>query len=183
MDWEPLLLVIAGGVLGIFGSFITQWWSGRQADSRERRDRAHEREVWARQLRYEAHIGFLNEFERLFNAAMRAEGLGLSDQGVEPPEDFLFPLHDRLTILRTVSDQKTINAANDAIEALNGYAFGGLPDVAPLDRRDRYLVAMREEFGLTRIRIWEDDVRDEIEDRAPNEQLPGSPRPGPALDR
>lgn len=167
MDWGALTLIIVGGVLTAGGGFVGQWWTSRQALAREKRDREHEQRVWTRQLRYEAHIGFLNEFERLFNIAVRAEAQGLHDQGVEPSPDFLTPAQDRLTLLRTVSDQKTINAAKDAIETLSSYAFDGLPEAAVLDRRDRYLVAMREEFGMTRIRTWEDDILDEIEDRTP----------------
>lgn len=162
MDWGNLLPVIVGAVLAAGGSLMGQVLVGRQASARERRDRDHEQRVWARQLRHEAHIGFLNEFERLFNVAVNAEVQGHRDRGAEPDYDFLVPLYDRLTLLRTVSDQKTIDAAKAALESLKGYVFGGMPDAAVEYSRDRYLVAMREEFGFPPIRTWEDDVQIEI---------------------
>lgn len=118
----------------------------------EKRDRDHEQRVWARTLRYDSHIGFLTEFENRFNHVIKFEAEGWPDRGAELPEDFLFPLYDRLTMLRTVGDQSTIDAAEGALSALRGYAYGPRKPPEVEKARDLYLVAMREEFGLDPIR-------------------------------
>lgn len=107
----------------------------------------------------------------MFAVAEHADAEGRRDEGAEPARDFLVPLYDRLTTLRAVSEQKTIDKAKAALDALRDYVFGGLPDAAVEYGRDRYLVAMRAEFGLDPIRTWEDEIYDEME--AARDELPG----------
>jgi hypothetical protein len=87
MDWGTLATTALGGVLALVGAFGTQWWGSRKALERENRDREHDREVWAPDLRYAAHVDFMREFnerQRVLTTLIdRDETTG------DVPEDYL----------------------------------------------------------------------------------------------
>lgn len=59
LDWSILAPTALGGLLAIGGGFLGQWWNSRQTALRERA-------VWARDLGYEAHLSFIETYQRLF---------------------------------------------------------------------------------------------------------------------
>jgi hypothetical protein len=131
------------------------WWrvprpvvGERRAVAREQRDREHEREIWARDLRREAHVAFIAEFDRKFKVIEKwlaeAEGDG-------PDHDYLQSINDTMTPMRLVADNETATLAFEALGVLNDYTFGK-PGAVPWDAVNRamvnYLQAVRWEFGL-----------------------------------
>jgi len=73
MEWSTLAPTALGGALAIVGGLVGAWWSERGAAAREERARLHERDVWARERRFEAHTAFVNEFERLWHIAQDSD--------------------------------------------------------------------------------------------------------------
>ena len=65
MNWSTLAPTLLGGLLALGGSMLGQWWNERRAIQREERNRSHNHEVWARQLRYETHVAFLKILDRV----------------------------------------------------------------------------------------------------------------------
>jgi hypothetical protein len=154
MNWSPIVTTALGGALAIVGGFAGQWWGERNATAREARDRAHEREVWARGLRYEAHVAFLSEYDRRYDEVRDAKLL--PDDGSEPPENYLVPLWDRHQAVRLVCTEATARAGERARDALFAYTFrNGKWEVVEYER-DRYLAAVREEFELPPVPIMGD---------------------------
>ena len=153
VDYSTLAQTALGGVLVAGGGFLGQWWSERRAVAREHRDREHERQVWARGIRYETHVQFISTYQRLRKAVEDARDQGMD---VEAPEDYLVPLHDQMTSLRLISQQATQDKALRAIVALDLYTHRGgkWPDVEK--HFDRYIGAVREEFHLPPIDLFED---------------------------
>jgi hypothetical protein len=151
MDLEAFLLVVVGGLLTAGGGFLAQWWSGRQADAREVRDRNHEQRVWARQLRYDTHISFLNDFEQVLNTAVLGEIRDPDGSHHQLPDDYLVPLYDRLVGMRAISEEQTTTRAGDAVNALAAYVFDRGGSVVEVGiKHEMYLDAMRGEIGLPR---------------------------------
>lgn len=153
MDLTPVLTTLFGGVLALAGGFAGQWWSERNAAAREERQREHDREVWARGLRYEAHVAFLAEFDRKYDTVRR---VGDAEPGREPENDYLASLWDRHQAVRLVCTQPTALAGEVALEALHRYVFADGPWESVDYQRDRYLSAVREEFGLPEVAIMGD---------------------------
>ncbi len=108
MEWLPGLLgVVIGGLLG--GGF--GWLSQRRAadQAKETRDREHERQVWARQLRYQTHAQFLSEFAVLFDAAMQAD-IALQQEftpDTQPTIAMMGALNVQLTMLEMLAEPST----------------------------------------------------------------------------
>lgn len=146
MDWSSLALTFLGGALAVGGGFFGQWWSERAAVAREQRERDHEREVWARGLRYEAHVEFLSTFDAKCKAASAAKDRG---EGQEAPHDWLVPLRARLQALRMLGTRETWESANVAFENLYAYVFEEPDDWQSVEFAiDEYLLAVRREFHL-----------------------------------
>ena len=146
MDWSLVVPTVVGGVLAIGGGFVGQWWSQRSALAREAREREHEREVWARSLRYEAHVAFLTEFDRMLREA-REERKRLPDW--RPGDAASGLLWDRFQALRLVCAALTTAAAESAVDALRDYLHTPGGRWRPVDvEREGYLAAVRDEFGL-----------------------------------
>jgi hypothetical protein len=153
VEYSTLVQTTLGGVLALGGAFLGQWWGERRAVAREQRDREHERDVWARGLGYEAHVQFISTFQRLYKAVTDARDRG---NDIEPPEDYLVPLHDQMTSLRLISQQVTQNQAWRAITALDRYTYRDGMWTEVEKYFDRYLGAVREEFHLPPIELVED---------------------------
>jgi hypothetical protein len=153
VEYSTLVQTTLGGVLALGGAFLGQWWVERRAVAREQRDREHERDVWARDLGYEAHVQFIGTFQRLFKAVSDAED---RRDGSEPPEDYIQPLCDQMTSLRLISQQATQDKAKRAITALSKFTYTGgtWPEVDKFF--DGYVGAVREEFHLPPIDFVED---------------------------
>jgi hypothetical protein len=146
--YSTLVPTALGGGLALGGGFLGQWWGERRAVARELRDRDHEREVWARDLRREAHVAFIAEFERKFKAM---EDWLAEPVGDGPDHDYLESVNDTLTPMRLVADNETATLAFQALWLLKGYAFGKPGVVANIEVRRAmvdYLQAVRWEFGL-----------------------------------
>lgn len=152
VDYSALVQPSLGGVLVLGGGFLGQWWGERRAVAREHRGREHEREVWARGLGYEANVQFISTYQRLLKAVEDARDQGVD---VEAPEDYLAPLHDQMTSLRLISQQATQDNTLRAIIALDTYTHRGgkWPEVEK--HFDRYVGAVREEFHLPPIDLFE----------------------------
>jgi len=153
VDYSTLVPIALGGLLALGGGFLGQWWGERRAVAREQRDREHEREVWVRGLAYEAHVQFIGLFQRLYRAVTDTRDRG---DHIEPPEEYLAPLHHQLTSLRLVSQQATQDKALRAIIALDALTYRGAHWDEVETHFDRYLGAVREEFHLSPIKLWED---------------------------
>jgi hypothetical protein len=157
MDWSPIVTTALGGALAIIGGFAGQWWGEKKATAREARDRAHEREVWARGLRYEAHVAFLSEYDRRYDQMWIVKQLQQLPGPSEPvPENYLQPLWDRQQAVRLVCTEATARAGERARDALASYTFRDGEWEAVDYERDRYLAAVREEFGLPPVPIMGD---------------------------
>ena len=158
MDWTPFVSTLLGGLLAAGGGFAGQWWSERRERAREERNREHEREIWARGLRYEAHVAFLSTFDAKYKSAQEASGR--HDLG-EVPDDWLVPVWDRLQALRMVCHDRTAKKAETALASLQAYTHGtgGRWEQVEWDL-DRYLGAIREEFQLAPISLFGEDLPD-----------------------
>ncbi len=143
---SALINTLMGGGLTLAGGFAALWWTDRQSIAREVRERKHEREVWARNLRQQAHAEFL----ALANAVFRA--LIENEQGPdagEPLENLLAPVWDHFEVLRMVSDDGTIKAAERLVDALRRYAQRGVEWGQRCSTQwTATLLAVRSEFGL-----------------------------------
>ncbi|MBO2456581.1 hypothetical protein [Actinomadura violacea] len=150
MSWTSLISTLLGGLLALGGSWLGQWWTERRAVAREKRAQEHERVVWARSLRYEAHLAFLKEFDDIFNGLYDHFEDGGSS-GV-PEEHFSF-LWEKLEVMRIVSNDDTTHMAGEAIKSLQSYSG----DWAPVQwTRDRYLGTVRSELQLPPIKLMGD---------------------------
>lgn len=146
MELTPGLSTVLGASLALVGGFAGQWWSERRAAARESRERDHEREIWARHLRFEAHVAFLAEYDRKYTAYAEATLTALD--GEEPEDDYLVSLYDRYQAVRLVCTDTTARSGREAQDALSAYVFAdGTPDIVD-HARDNYVDAARHEFGL-----------------------------------
>lgn len=155
MDWSSLATTTLGGALAIGGGFLGAWWSERRTADREARARAHELDVWARGLRYEAHVKFLDVFDEKYRIYLEAEH---ESTPVEPPDDWLVPVWDAYNRLRIVCEQETADQAEAAVKALHDCLFGRGRWEQVQWASDQYLGAMRKEFGLNRIKLMGEDA-------------------------
>jgi hypothetical protein len=151
VDYSMLVPTVVGGILALGGGLVGQMWSERAAVAREKRDRDHEREVWARDLRRQAHETFLAEFGRKFKIIDESPAIPKHD-GSEPDPDFLETIFDTLIPLRLFAGNETTRRAWNAFFVLKDYAFGSATepkthsDVARA--LDEYVQSVRNEFGL-----------------------------------
>ena len=103
-DRMPVLTTALDGLLAVAGGFVSGSWAERRADAREQQAREHEREVWARGLRYEAHVAFLSIRDAKFRLVSEAKDDPFHAQhGREPSEDYLMPVWDRYQALQETS--------------------------------------------------------------------------------
>lgn len=151
MDWGTLATLVVGAVLAIVTGLVGQWWSEGRAVEREQRQRERDRDDWARDRRYDAHVQFLKTHDELYGTVQRAKLRRMEDpsgQPGEPPDDFLTPLMIRLTMVRLVSEKATADTAEAAFQALMQYSFrSGQWEMVDWTL-DQYLGAVRQEFGL-----------------------------------
>jgi hypothetical protein len=145
MNWTTLSSTLLGGLLALGGTTLGQWWNERRALRREERDREHEREVWARQIRYEAHLSFVKILDDKHSVAVDAEN---DPNDPEAPEDWLMPVWDKLQEMRLVSEEGTISKADEAFKCLQEYVYGHGKSQDVSLARDEYLGAVRKEFRL-----------------------------------
>lgn len=148
VDYSTLVPIALGGLLALGGGFLGQWWGERRAVAREQRDREHEREVWARDLRREAHVAFIAEFERKFKAM---EDWLAEPVGDGPDHDYLESINDTLTPMRLVADNETATLAFQALWLLKGLTYGepgGVVSAEVESAMVMYLQAVRKEYGL-----------------------------------
>lgn len=153
VDWSGLATTVLGGVLAIGGGFLGAWWSERRTAEREARVREHELDVWARGLRYEAHVKFLDLFGAKYRLYLDTEE---DPNALDPPDDWLVPVWDAFQRLRIVCEQETADKAEAAVDALQKYVFrdGRWEEVEWAS--DQYRGAMRKEFGLKQIKLMGD---------------------------
>jgi hypothetical protein len=154
VELANLAPTLLGGALAIGGGMAGQWWAERRSMAREKRDREHEREVWARGLRVDAHLAFLTLFDERYGEWQSIRhGFGGS---AEPPEDYLAPLWQRFQALRLVCSESTAKLAQKAMRSFNEYVFeNGRWEQVEWDE-DQYLGAIREELRLPPIPLMGD---------------------------
>lgn len=145
MDWSTFADTALGGALALSGGIAGAVVTDRRAAAREQRTRDHEREVWARGLRHEAHVAFLSIVDEKFKAVSSARE---DDDGREAPDDFLVPVWDRYQALRMVCTKDTAEAAERVTTALLDYTFQAGQWQNVEHQRDVYLGAIRAEFHL-----------------------------------
>ncbi len=134
----PFLSALIGGLLALAGVFATQWWTGRR-----------ERQAWGRTESATAHKEFLKEYQRLWAIADADRVYGSIPWG-EYEEEKLEPLRALHHTLAMFSHGRTLHRAGMAVEALNRYLLNdgqGNRDLAER-AREKYLDAVREEFGI-----------------------------------
>lgn len=153
MNWTTFLSTLLGGLLALGGSWLGHWWNERRAIEREVRNRDHEREVWARELRREAHVHFLSEFDTKYRIAMDHEAFPGPE---EPPEDWLSTLWSNIQSMRLVSNDETIEKAQNAIRELNTYVFHDGQWEQVDYALDMYIGEIRKEFNLPPISLMGD---------------------------
>lgn len=153
VNWSAFLTTALGGFLTLGGGLLGAWWTERRARDRETRAREHEREVWARGLRLEAHGRFLDVFEAKYRVVMNAKD---DPYKPDPPEDWLAPVWDAFQRLRIVCDQETAHTAEAVIKALHEYTFGKGKWEQVEWASEQYLGAIRREFGLKQIELMGD---------------------------
>src|SRR4051812_29213535 len=86
---------LIGGGLTLLGVLITLTWTGQRERQRETDRRKHERETWARDLRYQSHVAFLTEFTAKSDAIDANEANYPEGDGPEPSYDWLLPVWNR----------------------------------------------------------------------------------------
>lgn len=154
MNWTTLLSTLLGGTLALFGGGLGQRWNERRAIEREARTREHEREIWARDLRREAHVQFLSEFDKRYQNAV--DNKIYPSPETDPLEDYLAPLWSHLQSIRLVSNNDTIETAQKAIKELDAYVFHGGQWEQVEYARDIYIGEIRNESNLSPIALMGD---------------------------
>lgn len=161
MDISSVVPTIVGGLLALGGGFLGQWWSERRAAEREARERNNEREVWARDLRYQAHVEFINVFNTVFKR-LYAWKQNPGDES-EPPDNFLTPVIDAMTPMRLVTNEITQLHAIVALEALRTYPSRGGSTYRDVDKAlGGYMATVRREFDLQPINHYSSRPRSEL---------------------
>lgn len=147
--------VLIGGGLTLGGGLLGSWVGERRAVAREERDRAHEREVWARSLRYEAHLQFLSEFDHRYKAIAEAKARARQ----EPvPDDWLDPAWDRLKSLRLVCAEQSAQTAEHLLLIVGEYSDEkAIWEDVEVARR-QYVDAIRAEFHMPPIALRSDAI-------------------------
>ena len=118
-----------------------------QALTKEARDRLHERQVWARQLRYQTHVQFLVEFAVLHDAAMQ---LDIARQleatpATQPTIAMMAAVNIQLTMLELLAEPSTHEKAWAAFDALRDYSDGRSDHERVITLRSEYVAAVRAE--------------------------------------
>ena len=151
MDWSSLVGVVVGGLLAAGVGWLTQRRAANQATAKEARDREHEQQVWARNLRHQTHAQFLLEFARLSDAALQFDiavhgGEASADQ---PGTAMLWAVDVQLTMLELLADASTYEKARTAFHALSDYAITGSGDYQLVSQLlSEYVAAVRAESKL-----------------------------------
>ena len=153
VDWSTLVPVVIGGALTLGGAMLGSWVGERRAMAREERDRDHERETWARNLRYESHLRFLADFDQYYKTIEQSKQRGI-DEPV--PDDWMNPLWDRLQSLRLVCAEATTLEAEATVLVLDEYEASKKvwEDVEVACRA--YVNAVRAEFHMPPVSLKSD---------------------------
>lgn len=142
-DW---LLLVLGAVLSLAGGLASQLVADSRAVKAEQRARQHERDVWARGIRYELHNEFQARFQRLWNIVTDENPQG--DRPVDEGE-FFSRLADPLAKMDLWASDEATGAATRAALLLDTFASSNrvkYQDV--LDSFEAYKTAARIESGL-----------------------------------
>jgi hypothetical protein len=153
MNWTTLSSTLLGGLLALGGTTLGQWWNERRALQREERTREHEREIWARQLRHEAHLAFLKMVGTAWSLAVDIRN---DPTGPDANEDFLEPIWDKLQELRLISEENTLSKADTTFRHLWVYVYEKGEGKSVSTAIEQYILAVREEFRLPHINFSED---------------------------
>ena len=120
--WVPLVVAL----LGIGGVLLSQLMANKREEARSRDEgnreqRASMREDAARSYEYrrEAYIDFVRDYHRHWNILAAEPWKPRPD----PPEDWLQPLHDRLTEIDIFGTREAARLAREALNELDDYAF------------------------------------------------------------
>jgi hypothetical protein len=129
--WVPLVVA----VFGLAGVLVTQSLATRREDARWERERARERDRWAREdtarsydHRRDAYMAFFKTYNERWNAL---ETAWISSGVVnEPPEDFLAALYDLASEVEIFGTREAASCAREAYKALSAHAFANkrMPD-------------------------------------------------------
>lgn len=166
---KPITLLpalIAGlvtGVIALAGVIYTQSQATQREDqrwtregSRLREERQWQRELWARDHRREAHLGFLAEQRRLDHWMMMYTRVGL--EGVETPkEDWAEPLGRRLLDVQVFGSQSAAVAAQRLYRATQQLESGAVGHMMQVDRAiETYRRLVQGDLGLaeTTLPAW-----------------------------
>lgn len=153
MEWTILLNTALGGILAIGGGLGGALMAERRADARENRSREHERKVWARNLRHEAHLTFMRIFDERYMKISEAKNDPTSP---ETPDDYLGPVWIQFESLRLVCEPPTAKQVQELMTSLREYAYANGRWEYVEYHRDNYLGAVREELGLPRVPLMGD---------------------------
>jgi hypothetical protein len=141
--------VLSGG-LTVTGVVLTQNRADRREDERWRREREHERQVWAREeatrtydQRRDAYLDFMKDWDERFNAIYMNK---LTREEPEPPEDYLEPLFKHVEQVRTFGSRQAGSLALDAFGALRYHAYEGGP--IPALGLDEFREQVRRDLGV-----------------------------------
>src|SRR5690242_10741207 len=107
-DWGSIGGIVIGALLAAGGGWLAQWSADRRAVKREKRerveDRLDDRATWARGHQLDAHLKFLTDFDAMVSMVSRRQDDMEEDPSImEPPNDLLMPLWNRMTFVRMVS--------------------------------------------------------------------------------
>jgi hypothetical protein len=132
---------------------LTQRSAANQATAKEARDREHERQVWARQLRYQTHVQFLAEFWRLHEAASHHHHNLVPSKGEQADTsvmwaEMMWAVDTQLTMLVLLAKPSTYEKARAAFGALMEYAFGRADSKDVHQLLSQYVTAVRAESNL-----------------------------------
>jgi hypothetical protein len=151
--WVPLLVAALGLIATVSGTLMGAWVTAVRADRREdlrwERERAKEREAWARedaQRTFEQRRTCYIEFEE----CLRSTALCIHNAGYSlgPALEFnwQFPLYERLLRLRVFASPEVAEAADSAYNALYRWGNGPVTIDSPAyhDREESYDAAQAE---------------------------------------
>lgn len=143
--------MLFGGAVTAGGGYLQQRWSGKEAQAKEVRDRDHEREVWARDLRYQTHARFLQAFDELHRASIgydHSRRIGQPRESKYPSPDLIWAVAHEMATLELISDPATLECARRAFEVLFDYAHAETDGTEVSPARAAYVAAFRTESRL-----------------------------------